>query len=1469
MPSKFFNRKKSKKDSEDISELDQKGNKLALRYLKSHDPADLEQSIIIFERILTSTSPDSPLLLPRLQKLFQMITQRYILLRSIADLDRQFEIQEQIVALIPPGSPELAKELRSLEIVRRELKKRKSGPADLVSDSEKALEKSSPDSPDKPKLFFTLGICLADRHSRDGDPTDLDRAIDAFQQATTLAPPGSPDLPQQLGFLGNALLLRYQRDLVPDDLDSSLESLQRATEFTHLSASDQPQLTSENKLSWLNNLGIARILSYELNNDYKDIEQAVAAFDRAVNLAPANSPHKAESLTNLEKANKLRKLHRVKPTEKVSKGIPAIKPWREVRVFISSTFRDMHAERDHLVRFVFPRLRDVLQKRRLHLIDVDLRWGVTSDEDAFERCMDEIERCLPRFVCMLGGRYGWVPLPNKLPQVFIQNVLDGESPAGELTEEKKLLLSELFTLDEEDGFYYLNEKPPDASQAESWQQMTNNAADLLLSAGLEDLKSITSSEIFYGALDRLDNPTFSYFYFRDPDATALVPSRYASDYYEPSGSAAEKALSALKKQIKGSTGVVTVATGAEIERQLTVHDYDCKWDNDTNNFIDLTSFGNSVYSDLLESVDAEFGTEIIEGTDPYEDERFAAEAFIETRLGTYQAAGDESFRECYLVGSNEPLFEALRNHAAGTDGNGTLCIVGQAGSGKSALLAKFYRQYMGGNEEQSLPAHNLTIPHFVGVNATHPRDILYRLCYELAVGAKITAEIPFDFEGLSKTFPLFLKQAAKANHILLLIDGVDQIDLESALSPLAWLPDSLPKGARVILTAAHGKALDGLRKRHSPPEEVNLKPMIGSDIEKVIDRYLTRYRKAFEKDQLNALLAKKEISNPLFIVTALEELRTLGTYELTPRIEEMPGELRALFIWILKRLEQDPNFRDENNQPVGQEIVERFCSFLSIARNGLSYAELAQLVSPPSELSTSQADSQGNVAALQLLLRPYLMQRGEQLDLSHLYFHDAIQAKYFQKESVRKNAHQTLARYFRNIADPVGDGTWGGTERGLGELPYHLTKAGVWDELCEVLTDFRFLESKATSGFSIHTGISSKQTKTYSGVFQLQNDFTLALTSLPQKATHQKAVIEAFANALRLESHILSQNPGIIWQQIYNRLQFDPDPIKQIVETELTRRRESGETMLLRVRAFHDSITLLQTLKGHVSSVRSCDISTDGTFIASGSLDKTIKLWDIASGQERITMRGHTDAISDCKISLDDTFVVSAGADNTVRIWDTQTGTERAKLMGHTSHVNGCAISPDNTFIVSASWDKTLKIWDAETGMERATLKGHDDGIMACSISPDNAFILSASQDGTLKIWDSSTGKEKKTLTGHTADPLGWVSGCVISPDLTFFVSSGWDGTLKIWDSETGKVRFTLKGHNGPVNGCALSPDGSLIVSCGRDGNCKVWDVESGAEVTTLTGHSDSVNSCVINSDGSLIISASQDGTLKVWRMAR
>ena len=133
--------------------------------------------------------------------------------------------------------------------------------------------------------------------------------------------------------------------------------------------------------------------------------------------------------------------------------------WRTVRVFVSSTFRDMHAERDHLVRFIFPELRERCARRRLHLLDVDLRWGVTEEEahtgKVLEICLAEIDRCRPYFLCLLGERYGWVPPRYELPDEPRWNSVRS-LPPGQLVTALEVLFG-AFDAAKAHAFFYLRD----------------------------------------------------------------------------------------------------------------------------------------------------------------------------------------------------------------------------------------------------------------------------------------------------------------------------------------------------------------------------------------------------------------------------------------------------------------------------------------------------------------------------------------------------------------------------------------------------------------------------------------------------------------------------------------------------------------------------------------------------------------------------------------------------------------------------------------------------------------------------------------------------------------------------------------------------------------------------------------------------------------------------------------------------
>jgi hypothetical protein len=618
--------------------------------------------------------------------------------------------------------------------------------------------------------------------------------------------------------------------------------------------------------------------------------------------------------------------------------------WKEIRVFISSTFRDMHAERDHLVRFVFPRLREQLLERRIHFVDVDLRWGVTADQDAFELCMDEIDRCRPRFICLLGGRYGWVP------------------PGAE--------------------------------------------------------ESITALEVEHGALAQPEAPQFRYFYFRDPAVTASIPAEHAAQYREAPGSAAAVALDDLKRLVR--------------EAGLPVFDYPCAWDGKRGRIAGLERLGERVYEDLLGSVVAELGPEAPAELDALEKENALADAFVEARA------------ERYVVGSRAPVFDRLQQHAAATGGNGYLCLLGERGSGKSALLSRFYREYTRGG--RGWPAHpgDLVVPHFLGVNATNVRDVLVRLCNELALGAGIERQLPDDYMGLQRSFESLLETAAAGRRVVLLIDAIDQLEDIHHAHDMSWLPETLPADARVILSALEGRALQALRSRRKPPDELDLPMLDDDDAGAVVDLFLAGYRKTLDAEQRTLLLAKRDAHSPLYLLGAVEELRTLGAYEeITERIRAMPGEIEPMFDWILARLEEEDGFRDERGEPLGEQLVRAWCSCLACGRSGMAEAELVDLVSP--------GDPKGNVAALQRLLRPYLMRRGGLLGFFHQQFTEAVKTRYLAGGVAR--VHESLARYFHSRTYQY--------ERTLTELAYHQGRAGLWPELMGVLTDLEFLELTA------------------------------------------------------------------------------------------------------------------------------------------------------------------------------------------------------------------------------------------------------------------------------------------------------------------------------------------------------------------------------------------------------------------------
>jgi len=285
-----------------------------------------------------------------------------------------------------------------------------------------------------------------------------------------------------------------------------------------------------------------------------------------------------------------------------------------------------------------------------------------------------------------------------------------------------------------------------------------------------------------------------------------------------------------------------------------------------------------------------------------------------------------------------------------------------------------------------------------------------------------------------------------------------------------------------------------------------------------------------------------------------------------------------------------------------------------------------------------------------------------------------------------------------------------------------------------------------------------------------------------------------------------------------------------------------------------------QALTGHTTSVWSVALSPDGTTLASGSKDRTIKLWSLPAGKLLHTLSGHGSDVLSVAISLDGKTLASGSWDKTIKLWSLPAGKLLHTLSGHGNEVWSVALSPDGRTLASGSNDRTIKLWSLPAGKLLHTLSGHGSDVLSVAISPDGTTLASGSKDRTIKLWSLPAGKLLHTLSGHS----GMLRSVAFSPDGQILASSSWDKTIRIWQLPTGKLVRTLAGHAGYVNSVAISSQGQILASGSDDTTVRLWNLHTGKLLRTLPQHASYVNSVVINLDSNTLASGSQDKNIKV-----
>lgn len=285
---------------------------------------------------------------------------------------------------------------------------------------------------------------------------------------------------------------------------------------------------------------------------------------------------------------------------------------------------------------------------------------------------------------------------------------------------------------------------------------------------------------------------------------------------------------------------------------------------------------------------------------------------------------------------------------------------------------------------------------------------------------------------------------------------------------------------------------------------------------------------------------------------------------------------------------------------------------------------------------------------------------------------------------------------------------------------------------------------------------------------------------------------------------------------------------------------------------------------GHISCVSEVAFSPDGKTLASGSWDNSVKLWDVASGQEVKSLEGHTGWVWSVAFSPDGKTLASGSGDKTIRLWSVESGEVIKTLDGHTDWVQPIAFSPDGKLLASGGRDNTIRLWNIASGQQIEILTSHTDWVYAVAFSPDGKRLASGGSDNTIKLWEVATGREIKSFNGHTQTVLS----LTFSPDRKTLVSGSTDQTIRLWNLESGQEIKTLKAHDGSVYSVKFSPDGKILASGGGDNTAKLWDTESGRTIKSFDWHKQPVHSVAFSPDGRTVATGSFDNTICFWNVA-
>ena len=324
----------------------------------------------------------------------------------------------------------------------------------------------------------------------------------------------------------------------------------------------------------------------------------------------------------------------------------------------------------------------------------------------------------------------------------------------------------------------------------------------------------------------------------------------------------------------------------------------------------------------------------------------------------------------------------------------------------------------------------------------------------------------------------------------------------------------------------------------------------------------------------------------------------------------------------------------------------------------------------------------------------------------------------------------------------------------------------------------------------------------------------------------------------------------------------------------------------------------LRTLAGHTNGIYRMRFTSDGDTVVSASWDDTIRVWDLATGSNRLTIEGHFD-FRGVALSPDGKTIATV-SEKDIYLWNTSNGKFSEAIHVQGDRIRAIAFSPNSNTVAVESWKDGPRVLlvNARTGNVNKTLRHQGERVGVIAFSPNGNFVAGGSWDGKIRLWNARTGKLLRTLTGHQRD----INSIVFSPNSKMLATGSWDGSARWWNPNTGKLlrQFSVEG----LSSMAFSPDGKILatgswrniqlrntqtgkvkqvinasgealayskngqtLASGEWQKIQLWNASTGKHLQTLLGHPEGMRYLAFVPNGKTLVSSGWDQTILIWNM--